>query len=349
MQRSTWVAAATAAALTVLAFSTPAMAEVVWRGDFETGNRSQWDKEQLIAADRAQVVSSPTRQGRYALRVEVRKGDDPIRASGNRNELVKFDGSSEGTEYYYGWSTLWPADYPMTPNWQVFMQWHHSGNNGAPPVRLVLGCSAADCGQALPDTLFFIVNGKTQWTMKGLTRDQWHDFVLHIKWSANPNVGFVELWYDGQLVVPKRYVRTMFDSSGANYLKMGLYRDAATQPTAVLFHDGFVQATTLEEAMPSARSGGEEAPDSGAPQAPGSSQDTGSAPGSGASPGGLPGSEAAPGGEIIQGGPEGDSSEYPQAMGCSAGASAVTAFASLAGAAALLLLTRRRRGSHRRG
>jgi hypothetical protein len=196
-----------------------------------------------------QVVASPARQGKNALRVEVRQGDNPINGSGNRNELVRYDGSSEGKEFYYGWSTLFPSDYPMTPYWQVFMQWHHPRNDGAPPVRFVLGCSAGDCGSPMPDTMFFIVDGKNVWTMDHVTRGAWHDFLLHIKWSANSSVGFVELWYDGKLVVPKRNIRTLFLSSDTNYLKMGLYRDSAVQPTAVLYHDGLVQATKLEDAL----------------------------------------------------------------------------------------------------
>jgi len=227
----------------------PDPGSVVWRGDFETGNLSQFSKTQMVSADRLRVVSSPVRQGNRALRVEVRKGDNPINASGNRNELVKFDNAKEGTEFYYGWSTLFPSDYPMVPNWQVFMQWHHSGLNGAPPVRFVLGCSAADCGRPMPDTLFFIVNGKTLWTKTPVTRGQWHDFVMRVKWSANPSVGFVELWYDGQLVLPRRYTRTMFSSSDTNYMKVGLYRDAAVNPTQVMYHDNVVQAKTFAGAL----------------------------------------------------------------------------------------------------
>jgi len=61
-------------------------AEVLWRGDFETGDTSQFDGAQSMGPDRLQVVTSPVRQGSHALRVEVRQGDDPINASGNRNE-----------------------------------------------------------------------------------------------------------------------------------------------------------------------------------------------------------------------------------------------------------------------
>lgn len=247
MKRIPTPIAATALALTL---ASTAHAAIKWRGDFETGDRSQYNRIEMVSPDRLQVVPSPARQGRYALRAEVRQGDDPIDASGNRNELMKQDGASEGTEYYYGWSTLWPSDYPLTPTWQVFMQWHHPGTTGAPPVRFVLGCSAADCGEPLPDTLFLIVNNKTVWTRKGIKRGEWTDFVLHVKWSADPAVGFVELWYDGQLVLPRRYTRTLYSSSDTNYLKTGLYRDEVTQPTAVLYHDGLVQATTYEEAAP---------------------------------------------------------------------------------------------------
>ena len=67
----------------------PPSSTVVWRGDFETGNLSQWSSAQMVSADRLQVVTSPARQGGYALKATVRQGDNPIGASGNRNELVR--------------------------------------------------------------------------------------------------------------------------------------------------------------------------------------------------------------------------------------------------------------------
>lgn len=289
----------------------------------------------MISPDRLQVVDAPNRPGRHALRAEVRKGDDPINASGNRNELVRYDGASEGRELYYGWSTLWPADYPLTPTWQVFIQWHHPGNNGAPPVRFVMGCSVGDCGRPLPDTLFFIVDGQTMWQMAPVTRGAWHDFVLHIRWSADPGVGFVELWYDGQQVVPKRFVRTLYSSADTNYLKMGLYRDEATDPTQVLFHDGVIQATTYEEAAATAR----------VDPPPSPSPDAGSPPAPGPTPAPAPdgGSPVFPGGpstgDVIPGGPA------EPTVGCSQGATSAVSVPALL--AAMALLGRRRRSARR--
>ncbi|XXF80246.1 polysaccharide lyase [Myxococcaceae bacterium GXIMD 01537] len=227
--------------LPMLAVPLAAQASIVWKGDFETGNLSQWAEEESVAADRLQVVSQPALQGQYALKATVRQGDDPINASGNRNELVHHTGNeTEGTEYFYRWNTMWDAKYPSADTWQVFAQWHHDGCCGSPPMeffvegeemRLRVGGDG----------------GKVLWKSP-LVRGQWQDFILHVKWSANPKVGFVELYYNGQVVVPKTAVATMYPGE-RNYMKLGLYRDESIGPVGVVYHDGVVQATTLADVV----------------------------------------------------------------------------------------------------
>jgi hypothetical protein len=91
------VAAATATAMAAMVGSAGvARAGVIWRGDFETGDLSQWSSKQIVSADRLKVVSSPVTQGDHAVRVEVRQGDNPIGASGNRNELVDLSHEPRG-------------------------------------------------------------------------------------------------------------------------------------------------------------------------------------------------------------------------------------------------------------
>jgi hypothetical protein len=213
---------------------------IVWRGDFEPGNISQWTRAQQVSADRLQIVTSPVRQGRYALKATVRQGDDPINSSGNRNELVYMSREPVGSEFYYRWGTRFAADFPSARTWQLFTQWHHEGSGGSPPVefyvygeeiRLNIGGS--------PGTIVW---------RTPLVRDRWNDFVFHVKWSADPKVGFVELYYQGQLVLPRRHIATMFPGQ-LNYLKVGLYRNETVQPTGVVYHDGWVQARTLEDAL----------------------------------------------------------------------------------------------------
>ncbi len=216
----------------------PTPSGVVWRGDFETGDRTQWTRTQMVSADRLQVVSSPLRQGRYALKATVRQGDDPINSSGNRNELVRMTREPVGSEYYYAWSTMFAPDFPSPATWQLFAQWHHEGSNGSPPVEFAINNG----------NLRLYCSGAVVWTAP-LVRGVWQDFIFHAKWSPNASVGFVELYHNGKLVLPKRYCATQF-SGQLNYLKVGLYRNESIAPTGVLYHDGWVMGRQLSDVLP---------------------------------------------------------------------------------------------------
>jgi len=136
---------------------------------------------------------------------------------------------------------MWPSDYPSANSWQLFAQWHQDDCCGSPPVEFYV----------VGEQMRLRVGGETGqvlWTAP-LARGNWHDFVFHVKWSTDPNSGFVELYYDGQLVLPKHLVAAQF-AGALNYFKQGLYRDAAISPDAVIFHDGMTMATTLEDVMP---------------------------------------------------------------------------------------------------
>jgi hypothetical protein len=52
-----------------------------------------------------------------------------------------------------------------------------------------------------------------------------------------------------------------------NYLKLGLYRDAATQPVQVLYHDNMIVATTLADVAGSPPADGRVVPDAGSSEA----------------------------------------------------------------------------------
>jgi hypothetical protein len=218
-----------------------ASASILWKGDFETGNTSQWTRLQTVANDRLLVVSDVVRDGKYSVKATVKKGDDPINASGNRNELLYLSLETPGVEYFYKWSTLFPSDYPSSKKWQVFAQWHQMGCCGSPPLefyvvgeemRLRVGGSS----------------GKILWSAP-LVRGKWNDFVLQVKWSPDPKVGYVALYKDGKPVVPKTMAATQFGDE-KNYLKLGLYRDASISQTASVYHDGFTMASRLEDVLP---------------------------------------------------------------------------------------------------
>ncbi|TSC22983.1 polysaccharide lyase [Corallococcus sp. Z5C101001] len=220
-----------------------ASASILWKGDFETGNTSQWTRQQSVANSRLQIVTDVVRDGRYALKATVRQGDDPIGASGNRNELLYVTHETQGKEYYYKWSTLFPSSYPVHDSWQVITQWHQESCCGSPPLEFFVR----------GDQIHLRVGGDTAPVLwqTSIDKGNWHDFVLHVKWSSDKKAGFVELWHNGKHVLPKTYGANQFGKE-LNYLKMGLYRDDAIKPEASIFHDGFIMATSLEDVMPPA-------------------------------------------------------------------------------------------------
>jgi len=320
-----WLPALT---LLLVALSVPAHAGILWRGDFETGDLSQWSSMQSVASDRLQVVDSPVRKGSRSLRVAVRQGDDPINASGNRNELIYQDRFNDGEEAFYRWSTFFPSSYPSSDRWQIFAQFHHTGCCGSPPVEFYVR------GEQL-NLRVGGSSGTVVWSAP-LERVVWQDFILQVRWSADASVGRVALWHQGEQVLAPRAVATRYPGEGS-YFKLGLYRDASIAPEAVIFHDDVAIATHLEDLV-SPASDPEIPPDDGNPD-PEQPDDgnTDEGPGAGEVPGGAspppPTGGQGPGADVIP---------VPE-MGVSCSATPTTFSAiGLLGAAVVLMRLRRR-------
>jgi hypothetical protein len=232
VRKTLWIILATAT------YSVSALAaQPLWSGDFETGDLSQWSPKldlQEGATDRLSVVGEPVREGRHALRATVKHGD--LNNNGSRAEVVLRDPMfREGDERWFHWHTMFPADFEPSPKWALYTQWHASGF-GVPVGFNVHG-----------ETLSFRVmgheyDGAGKWDAGTLWKEQlrrgkWNEYLLHVKFSDNPNIGFVELWVDGELVVPKTMHATL-DPGDYAYLKMGLYRDKSINWDQSIYHDG---------------------------------------------------------------------------------------------------------------
>jgi hypothetical protein len=219
-------------------FSVSALAgEPLWRGDFETGDLSQWSPtlDTLAGAtDRLVVVGDPVREGRHALRATVKHGD--LNNNGARAEVVLRELEfREGDDRWFHWYTMFPADFVASPSWALLTQWHSHGFGVPVGFNLhgeslsfrVMGHQYDGAGQYDVGTLW----------KAPLERGRWNEYLLHVKFSENPNVGFVELWFNGAPVVPKTTHATL-DPGSSVYLKMGLYRDRAITWDQSVYHDG---------------------------------------------------------------------------------------------------------------
>jgi hypothetical protein len=197
--------------------------------DFELGNLVGWQLVQRVSEDRIQTVRSPVRQGVFAARFEVRHGDHVNGEQNSRAELgYTTDMASEGQEQTYSWSTLLASDYPSAQTWQDLVQWKNEGT-GSPPLQIKVE------GETISLAAGSQLNWRKLWSSP-LVRGEWLDFTFRVKWSSDPNVGWVELWYRGRQVLERYPMATLYPGL-RNYLKLGLYRDASITETGVVYHD----------------------------------------------------------------------------------------------------------------
>ncbi len=217
-----------------------AEARIVKRLDYESGNFRQWVAKQALPG-RAQVVRTPRRQGRYAARFVVHPGDNPIAATGERAEVWSYTGERAGRVSWWKWSTRFPRNFTVGRHWwNIFTQWHHSGQTCESPVQFVVD----NYGQR--PKLRLLVNGgqlsgcnpssRRAYSLGRLRRGRWLTFVFHVRWSPYKSGGFVEVWRNGKKVLPLKHVPTLYAGTFV-YVKQGFYR-APTSWTNVVYHDG---------------------------------------------------------------------------------------------------------------
>lgn len=330
-----------------LAHARTAGAEVLWRGDFETADTSQWNELVGMVAQRLSIVEDEAVQGRYAARIEVHQGDTS-QSGLTRVEVGHHPPTEtfEGSERWYAWSMMIPEDAPFGDSWHLVTYWEAE-------VLWTVAVSLRIYGGHELRFATYVPEEQVHWTST-FTPGAWHDFVLHVVWSPDPSEGLVELWHDGEQVVDPLHVATMHELQGGdaapNFMHQGILRDDEIQQTEVLYLDGTIEATAREDVMPSdpeptgtdggeTSSGGDDSTSDGSETGVG--ETSSSAPSSDASGDGV-GTTAAEGGEA-SGDAQGGGSTPSDAAGRGGGCRLASAAPSSALLVLPLLLVRRRR------
>lgn len=188
----------------------PDPANVIWRGDLESGNLDQYNHRNFAGApnsDRAVVYSKASqpdwpvpRQGTYAVRLRAQNGDVAPRTP-TSNPRAQVDSPifwQEGDDAWVGWSTYFPNDFPTelgrTNAWFTFLDVYGEPYRGS--GALTFSVDYIDNKQSVSLSRGAESGSGQAWSTP-LKRGVWHDFVLHAKLSRDPSVGYVELWYDG--------------------------------------------------------------------------------------------------------------------------------------------------------
>jgi hypothetical protein len=213
-------------------------AEVIWRGDFETGDTSQWKG---APKEGVAVVKDPVREGKYALRID---GTDA--AKKGKLDRIEFQhqpkppGTADGTERYFGWSVYLPKKLTDASHSLAYFETRNSWS------QLMAFEVKSE------DILFTTrVPYKQQWSGKGkMTAGKWHDFAVRVLWSRDPKKGYVEVWFDGEKVVPLTKTATLKDENVA-FFQIGLLRETSEVSETIVI-DHVIEGTSLEDVAPPA-------------------------------------------------------------------------------------------------
>ena len=120
--------------------------------------------------------------------------------------------------------------FPSYQDWSLIAQWK-APHRGTPPSQI-----------ALQNDQFAIRGIGSESPRKYLpigpiVRGRWITFDVRHHWSPDPAVGWVEVYRDGQLVLPRTYMRTLepSDADVPVFLSVGQYRSKTNSGTSVLW------------------------------------------------------------------------------------------------------------------
>ena len=217
---------------------------VLWLGDPDSGELSQFDQgdADAVGGSPAQVVTDPARDGKYAVALTIPGASTvpgAVCCSARTELLPRFRDIVPGDSLYFGFSVLLEPGFPVAARWQSIFQLKQNFD-GSPAVGLFIedGKFRLQGGYDHPggSQLFDL-------PLQPAVTGQWVDLVVHVVFSPDPAVGYLDAWAGGQQVVDHYMPKTgtMYhnptkpDASG---VKFGYYRNPTIPtPGTIVFDD----------------------------------------------------------------------------------------------------------------
>ncbi len=232
--------------------------KLLFSGDFETGDLSQWFNNQSCP-DAITIVTNPVHSGKYAAKFTVSDDDTKSNCPKSptddpRAQLLAYK-FSEGDEFYFSMSTYFPSDFPFISEWFGIAQIYGPPYGGTPTIGIGIN------GDKLQYHVHYDNKHFTLWKSHPIAKGKsWETIILHIKLSTDRNVGFVELWHNGNKQKldgkDKYFYPTLVENlnwtskNGENYLYAQHYRSRnAKLGKITIFHDDFLIGKTLQDVM----------------------------------------------------------------------------------------------------
>lgn len=241
--------------------SKPLNAATLWNADFESQNTAfpEFYPYGRVNVNRWSFLQTPAaKEGNTFVRIELRATDRYLKPDGTcvhspcliRSEMnhaiepIDNFAGLNNQERYYAWSSrVRSNDFPPNPAYPHQISFFECRNVWQQIMRVNLS------GTKVSLTSSFQNNFITHWeSANGFTPDQWHDFILHVNWSADPNLGYIELWYDGVKVVNKTNAKTLCDGTTPQWSLTNFFgAENPNKPTFVIDLDRVIEGTTFQD------------------------------------------------------------------------------------------------------
>jgi hypothetical protein len=240
----------------IIAYSLPVSAEVYWRGDFETGDLTQWSD--LLNPAGVSLSSEHDAEGHYSAHVTIEGKPQYLWKNNpalNRVELQyrpEPQHIAEGSDLYFGWSFMLPALFARSRH--EFGYWE-----SAPAFRQIMRFNLSG------ETISFQMTAmqKPLWKSDaGIKANRWYDIAMHVHWSTDSAKGYVSVWFDGNAVVTRAPAQTLVPGSDRVFIQLGILRDV-TDTVEEIYIDNALAASSIEDILSAQRNPGQ-ASDQGA-------------------------------------------------------------------------------------
>jgi hypothetical protein len=219
----------------------PALAEILFKADFETGDLSQFGGvSKNVKPGDIKVVTDIVHSGKFAGRFTIHEHNifnaRQLRVQANGPKVTVKEGSDTFVSFYLFMNNAprdrdnffyWEGSPP--PRYNNVMTWWLEPKANGTVVRFGTGNLGRKGVHWEQD---FVIG-------------QWHQLGMHIHWSEDPAKGNARLWWDGVLVLDRK-VQTKGPQT-VYFSQPGIHRDPHTKSVDTIFFDDILCGTTKDE------------------------------------------------------------------------------------------------------
>lgn len=215
-------------------------AEVLWKGDFETGDLSQWG---YVLNPQGISLSECSFEGKKSALITLTGADEFLWQGKdflNRSELMyrpKSGSTFEGKETFFAFSFYLPKELSENKHelgyWEADKVWQQM-------FRFNIIGTEVSFQQSSGKDMFWKISD-------GAKPGVWHRVAMHIHWSVDPKKGSVEVWLDGK-PQGKNTFQTLPQDHVEMFTQIGILRNKEETVESILI-DGALETDSLAELL----------------------------------------------------------------------------------------------------